>query len=180
MSDDAGRMNPEELRVRSLYLFLACTRAVDQFKARLLTTMPSPIPSQPMVERMLRRELGLLFRYWITRQVWERLEASEADAKKLNLALLRLFTEGFRLPKDGSGLRYAEMSTLAEEVRELSHRITNALGAEHPALLSELSAAILPWRDAVGRYTVEALELPVTQLTSSVKEWAERMPGTPA
>ena len=180
MTDDAGTMTPEEIRVRSLYLFLTCWQAVDQFKERLLGTLPAPAPSKAMVERTLRRELGLLFRYWITRQIWERLESSEADAKQLNLALLRLFTEGFKLSKDGSGLRYAQLSTLPDEVQELSHRITNALGTTYPALLGELSAAILPWRDAVGRYTVDALELPVAQLTSSVKEWAERMPGAPA
>ena len=117
-----------------------------------------------------------MFRYWATRQIWRRLEANETDAKSLNLALLRLFFDGFRLPKDGSGMRYAELSTVNEETNELSQRITNALGAEHRPLVKELEGAILPWRDAVFRYTVDALELPIEQLSSSIKAWAERPP----
>ena len=164
-------MTPEEIRLRSRYLFFACSRAVDQLTARLMATFPSPPPAVvPVLEKSLRRELGLLFRYWASRQIWERLDASEADAKHLNLTLLRLFTEAFRLPQDGSGLRYAELSSLAEEVRELSRRITGALGVSHEPLLGELEGAILPWRDAVTQYTTDALELPMDQLSASVKE----------
>ena len=171
-------MTDEETRIRSVYLFLACSQAIDQFKDRLVATFDAvPLSSKVLIEKLLRRELGMLFRYWATRQIWDRLDANEADAKNLNLALLRLFTDAFKLPKDGSGLRYAELSTLAEEAQELSHRITNALGLEHRPLLTELQGAILPCRDAVTKYTVEALDLPVSQLTVSIKEWAEQAPG---
>lgn len=167
-------MTPEETRIRSVYLFLACSQAVEQFKDRLVGTFEAPTLSSKLVlEKLLRRELGLLFRYWATRQIWERLESAEADAKNLNLALLRLFTDAFKLPKDGSGLRYAELSTLVEEAQELSHRITNGLGMEYRPMLVELQGAILPCRDAVTKYTVEALELPVSQLTTSINEWTK-------
>lgn len=173
-------MTDEEVRIRSMYLFLICSQAVEQLKDRLVgTCSSSPLPATPVLEHALRRELGMLFRYWTTRRIWERLESNEADAKLLNLALLRLFTNGFHLPRDGSGLRYAQMSTLADEVRELSHRITNALGVEHPPLLAELQGSIVLWRDAVLQYTAEALERPMDQLAASVKEWAERAPETP-
>jgi hypothetical protein len=172
-------MTQEESRVRSVYLFLVCSRAIEQCTARLAATLSSvPLSAKLLLEKALRRELGLLFRYWATRQIWERLESNEADAKSLNLALLRLFTDAFKLPKDGSGVRYAELSTFAEEVRELGHRITFALGMEHQPLLAELQSAIVPWRDAVAKHTVDALELPLDQLTSSLKEWAERTPAT--
>ena len=174
-------MSPEEIRLRSLYLFLACSQAIEQLKDRLIATLPPPPTStKPLMEKSIKRELGLLFRYWATRQIWRRLEANEQDAKNLNLALLRLFFEGFRMPKDGSGMRYAELSTLSDELRELSHRITNALGAEYLPLLRELEAALLPWRDAVFQYTVDALELPLEQLSLSIKGWAERSPGASA
>jgi len=171
-------MTPEEIRVRAAYLFLACSQAVERLKNRLTATVPSATAASVrlVLERALRRELGLLFRYWTTRQIWARLEANEEDAKRLNLVLLRLFTEAFKLPRDGSGLRYAEMSTVAEEASELSHRITNILGMVHQPLLNELQGAILPWRDAVIKYTTDALELPLDQLASSVKEWAAQGP----
>ena len=170
-------MTTEEIRVRSAYLFLACSQAVDQFKDRLSATFPSPsLSSQLVLERSLRKELGILFRYWVTRQIWERLESHEEDAKTLNLALLRLFTTAFQLPRDGTGLRYAELSTLAEETHELSHRITDTLGMEHQPLLTELRGATMSWRDAVAQYTTDALELPLHQLASKVKEWTERVP----
>ena len=168
-------MTQEEIRIRSVYLFLACSQAVEQFTERLVATFPSsPVSSKLLLERLLKRELGLLFRYWTTRKIWEQLESDEANAKSLNLALLRLFTDGFKLPKDGSGLRYAELSTPAEELHELTQRITSALGLEHQPLVAELQSGILPWREAVLRYTVSALEMPVEELTSSVKQWAER------
>lgn len=168
-------LSQEELRFRSLYLFLACSQAVEQFADRLLETLPAqPLSAQLQLRKLLKRELGLLFRYWTTRQIWQRWETREADAKQLNLALLRLFTDAFKLPKDGSGLRYAELSTLAEEVQELSHRITNALGMAHEPLLTELQSTILPWRDSVTKWTIDALEWPAEQLAPKVTEWAAR------
>ena len=166
-------MNPEEIRLRSLYLFVTCSRTVDTAKGRLLATFPSqPRSSTVMLERSLTRELGILFRYWTTRQIWDRLEDAEEDAKHLNLALLRLFTEGFKLPKDGSGLRYAELSNPSEEVQELGQRITVALHMEHQPLLDELQAGILAWRDDINRWTKDALELPLGQISTAMKEWS--------
>ena len=87
-------MSPEEIRVRSLYLFLACSQAIEQLKDRLIATLPSaPSSVKLLLDKSLKREFGLLFRYWATRQIWRRLEANETDAKSLNLALLRLFFE---------------------------------------------------------------------------------------
>ena len=122
----------------------------------------------------------MLFRYWMTRRIWEQLEASEGDAKHLNLALLRLFTNAFKLPRDGSGLRYASLLTLAEELQELCHRITNTLGLEHHALLAELQGGIMPWREAVAKCTTEGLELPLASLSSKVKALAEQAPRVSA
>lgn len=174
-------MNEEEIRIRSIYLFLACSRAVDQFKSHLAETFTEPPLSATVVlNKLLTRELGLLFRYWTTRQIWQQLEQDEADAKALNLALLRLFTNGFKLPRDGSGLRYAELSTLAEEVRELNRRITNAMGMEYPPLLAQVQRSIGPWREAVATHTTEALRLPLERLSSTIKLWAERLPQTHA
>ena len=168
-------MSPEEVRLRALYLFLACSRAVDQFKERLAATFPNqPLTARLVLDKALRKELGLLFRYWTTREIWSLLEASEADAKNLNLALLRLFTDGFRLPKDGSGLRYAELSSAVEEVLELGHRLTVTLGMEYPPLLAELQAGILSWREKIIRSTREALELPLDELTAQAKAWARQ------
>ena len=174
-------MTDEEIRVRSVYLFLACSQAVEQFKDQLAATFPTPpLSSKLLLDKLLRRELGLLFRYWTTRKIWERLEANEADAKSLNLALLRLFTDGLKLPKDGSGLRYAELSTPIEEVHELSHRMTNALGVEHPPLLTELQEGLFLWRDTVLQHTANAIELPLTELTASIQRWTARAPDEPA
>ena len=168
-------MSQEEIRLRSTYLFLVCDQAIEQVRDRLLATNPTPeLPSTVVLGKVLRRELGLLFRYWTTRKIWERLEAHEADAKRLNLALLRLFIEGLKLPRDGSGLRYAELSTPAEELHELCQRVTNALGVEHRQLLAQLQGGMVSWRDAILKHTIEALERPTGELTSSVQRWAER------
>ena len=171
-------MSPDELRLRSLYVFLSCSQAVEQCKDQLIATFPSPTLSTKLfLEQSLRRELAMLFRYWMTREIWERLETNEEDAKHLNLVLLRLFTNAFRLPRDGSGLRYASLAMLSEEVLELSHRITSAIGMEHQPLLAQLQSTIAPWRDSVIRYTADALTLPLDQLAAKVKALAELVPG---
>ena len=168
-------MTPEEVRIRSLYLFLACSQAVEQLKERLASTFSSPpLSSKLLLDVQLRRELGLLFRYWATRKIWERLEHHESDAKALNLALLRLCTDGFKLFKDGSGLRYAELSTPSEEAHELSHRLTHAVGVEHQPMLAMVHSDFLGWRETVLAYTVDALERPLEALTASVTQWAQQ------
>jgi len=170
-------MSPEEIRIRSVYLFLTCSQALERFAGQLASTVPTDSASAKLLlDKSLKKELGLLFRYWATRQIWEQLESNETDAKNLNLALLRLFTDAFKLPKDGSGIRYAELSTLAQETHELGQRLTHAMGMEHPLLLETLQGGILPWREAVTKHTANALVLPLEQLASSVKEWAERAP----
>ena len=166
-------MRQEEIRIRCLYLFLASSRAVEEFKTQLTATFPAqPMTSQLQLNRVLRKELGLLFRYWSTRRIWDLLDRQEDDAKAMNLALLRLFTDGFRLPKDGSGLRYAELSTPAEEARELTQRIASALEMAHQPMADVLHSRILHWRDTVNRQTADALELSIDQLTIKVKAWA--------
>ena len=173
-------MTQEEIRMRSVYVFLTCSQAVEQLKDRLVATFPSPtLSSKLLLDVQLRRELGLLFRYWATRKIWEQLEHDEPGATALNLALLRLFTEGLKLSKDGSGLRYAELSTFSEEVYELSRRLTNALGVEHQPMMETLHRDLLGWREAVLTHTLEALEQPLDQLTASVKQWAQRAAEPP-
>jgi len=173
-------MTSEEIRVRSVYLFLACSALIDQCRERLVATLPAPPRSaRVMLEKAIARELGLLFRYWATRRIWERLGGNEADATQLNLALLRLFTNGFNLPRDGSGLRYAQLSTLAEEARELSHRMSGAIGMEHPPLLAEMQGSILAWHETVLRHVTEMMMRPLEQLTAGIKGWAQRAPASP-
>ncbi len=166
-------MTDNEIRIRSLYVFLACARALEEVQRHLATMLPAgDYPVKAMVEKPLRRELGLLFRYWTTRKIWEQLDANEADAKSLNVALLRLFTDAFKLPRDGSGLRYAELSTLTEEVRELSHRLTAAFGKPPEPLLAALYGSLSPWRETVAKYAADGVELPLSHLELAVKELA--------
>lgn len=164
-------MTPEEIQPRSLYLYLACARAAGASTQRLLQTLPEAPLARAAAEKLVRRELGLLFRYWTTREIWQALETDEASAKLMNLALLRLFTDGFKLPRDGTGLRYAELSSAAEEVRELAQRLGTALGSLPEASMTELQSGILPWRDAVLQHTREALELPLPRIQDAVKTW---------
>ena len=172
-------MTEEEIRVRSMYLFISCSQLVDQCKDRLVATLPVPsLSSKVLLDKSITRELGLLFRYWTTRSIWEKLSGDENVAKQLNLVLLRLFAQGLKLAKDGSGLKYAGFSTLSEEVRELSHRITLAIGSEHPPLLAELQGSIATWRSETLQHTADALHRPLDQLTEKIKVWAQRSPDS--
>ncbi len=171
-------MSPEEIRVRTVYLFLACSQLVEQLTQQLSAVFPDPpLSSMVLIHKYLRRELALLFRSWASREIWARLEHREGEAKSLNLSLLRLFTEGFKLPKDGSGLRYAELLTPIEEIHELHQRLATALGMDHSPLLHQLQTGIVTWRTTVLTVTRGALERPLEELTSSVKEWSGPLRG---
>lgn len=172
-------MIPEELRIRSAFILHACSRAVQQFSDQLAATFPnSSLSSQIMLTQTLKRELGMLFRYWATRRIWILLESDEDLAKQLNLLLLRIFTDTFRLPRDGSGLRYAQLSTVGEEAQELGKRISYALEITHQPLLSELQRRISSWRDKVIEVTDDALKLSTEQLIAKVKEETECTPDS--
>ncbi|HEX9780833.1 MAG TPA: hypothetical protein VGB20_06445 [bacterium] len=175
-------MTDDEIKVRTVHLFLSCVRYVEDAAKRLAGATCAATPgSTALVERALMRELGILFRYWATRAIWERFEEQDALATRLNLALLRLFTNEFKLPKDGSGLRYAGLSGPVEEARELYHRLTNVLGEDRKPLMAEIQARFLHWREDVLAQSHEALDRPVEELESSVREWIERTsPGLPS
>lgn len=167
-------MTQEEINIRSVYLLLACSKAVDRVRDRLVDSLPDQLKGpKTLIDQCVKRELGLLFRYWTTRQIWEQMEDNEAEAKNLNLSLLRLFTSTFKLPRDGSGLKYAELSSLSEEAQELSRRLAGALNIDPHPLLTGLEETIAPWREAVVEYTAEALALPVEQLATRIKEWEQ-------
>ncbi len=171
-------MTEEEIRVRSVYLFICSSQLIEQCKDKLISTLPTPpLSSKVILDKSITRELGLLFRYWATRSIWDKLSADEEAAKQLNLALLRLFINGLKLPRDGSGKKYAELSTLPEEVRELSHRMVTAVGSDHAPMLAEIQGNIAAWRAGMLQYTADALQRPLDQLTGRIKAWAEKSSG---
>jgi hypothetical protein len=172
-------MTTDDIRVRSRYLYLTCSQVIERFKDRLVASLPPAVVSAtPLLDRILRKELGLLVRYWATREIWRQWESQEWDAKQLNLELLRLFVEGVRLSQDGSGLRYAELSGAEEEAQELTHRIAHAIGVDPGLVLSEVEGTILPGRDAVLRYTAEALHQPPEELSRHIQAWTQRSPAS--
>ena len=161
-------MPDEEVQLRARYLGAACVQAAQGWAERLLERLPAQAGrADPQMRRIVLRELGLLARHWSTRQIWHRLETNEHAAKELNLAVLRVFTETFKLPRDGSGLRYASLGSLSEEARELSARLVTALGLEHPPLVRELQAGIIAWREAVLRAVEQSLTLSREQVAAT-------------
>ena len=166
-------MTDEEIRLRALYVFLGCQQAIDDYATRLLESLPAASEVQLPVEKMVTRELGLLFRYWATQHIWKVLE-TEHDAKNFNLAVLRQFFDGLRLPKDGSGICYAERLTIAEQTSELSKRLSNQIGIQAESLLEEFQHEVPAWHASVINYTEEALHIPLERLQSSITEWAKR------
>ena len=168
-------MTPQEIQVRSLYVFLACSQVIEQCQGSLSRTVPELTEAvKPLFQKSVKKELGLLFRYWATQHIWKALDNREADAKNMNLALLRLFFEGLRLPKDGSGLRYAELFTVPEQISELYHRLANSVGLTSDPLLKHLQQEMPVWRAEVMKQTTDALGLSVEALSEKIKVWAER------
>lgn len=169
-------MTDHELALRALYLYFSCSRQVERSLGMLLAALPASGRIEAGIqERTTRRECGLLFRHWASREIWERMD-EDAQATQLNLELLRLFTNGFKLPKDGSGLRYAELSTLEEELREFWHRLTRALGVEDTRLLGLMERSAGEWRSAVAEAAGQALQQEFSLIEAEVKEWTQAAP----
>lgn len=163
----------QELHLRALNMYLACRLLVDQALRSLLQALPSSGRAEAIVqERAARRECGLLFRHWAAREIWQRVE-SDGYATKLNLELLRLFTAGFKLSKDGSGLRYSELGTQEEELREFWHRLTHGLGIEETRVLSLIEQLAGQWKEGVVRAADRMLNQPMPVIEAEVREWTQ-------
>ena len=166
-------MTDQELRLRALNLYLVCSQLVDAALRLLLQALPASGRAEGLIqERMARRECGLLFRHWVSREIWQRVE-NDGEATKLNLELLRLFTSGFKLPKDGSGLRYAELATPEEELHEFWDRLTHALGIEETRLLGTIEQASGEWRQGVDRAAERMLSQSIAVIEAEVREWTQ-------
>ncbi len=149
---------------------------VDSALPGLLPTLAAPTRTEAMAyERTLRRECGMLFRHWAARAVWENV-LDDADATQVNLELLRLCTAGFKLPKDGSGLRYSELGTAEEEGREFWHRLTHGIGVEGAGLLGTVERSLPGWRRDVAAAVERALAQSLTVLEAEAKAWTQQIP----
>jgi len=165
-----ARMTDDEIRLRALYVFYQCEAMVTEAMAQLQPLVPRE--TEMSAERVLRRELGLLFRYWATHCIWGRLEARQEEAKRLNISILRLFIDAFKLPRDGSGLKYAELPTVNDMANELSQRLRHALGGMPQPLDVILHASVRQWEDRIGRDVGDALALPFDAVQAAVKRMA--------
>jgi hypothetical protein len=146
----------EHLELYASFLFLKCAAAVRH----IVKESPSALSESfdtVFFERHLRRELGILLRYWISHDIWEVFEDDSEGSRELNLLVLRHFTRGLKLPKDGSGLKYAELSTLKEQLRELCHRLTAVLGKEDKPFFRWVESHFTAWRKDTREY-VETLK----------------------
>jgi hypothetical protein len=169
-------MTDHELSLRALYLYFSCSRHLEQALGTLLAALPASGRAEAGIqERAARREFGLLFRHWAAHEIWERMD-EDAQATKLNLELLRLFTSGFKLSKDGSGLRYAELSSLEEELKEFWHRLARGLGVEDTRLLSLMERSAGEWRSAVTEAVEQCLQREFSLIEAEVKEWTQATP----
>lgn len=164
-------MTSEEIRLRSLHLYLACSYAAVKFRDSVLDELrEAGYEVNQEAADIVLKEVGILFRFWTTRQIWERLVENEGDAKSLNFSLIHLFNRGFKLPRDEIGERYAQISGTVEEVKEFGYRICNALGTKEFILALKLNASCPAWLKAVLQYTQNAIEWPIPRVKEIVEE----------
>ena len=169
-------MNDNERRLRALHLYFGCSRLADAALRQLLPALSSANRAEALAsERTLRRECGLLLRHWAANALWEKV-LDNTDATQLNLELLRLCTSGFKLQKDGSGLRYAELALEEEEAREFWHRLTQHLGIEDTRLLSRIEAALPAWKRDVIEAVDRSLAQTLSVLEAEARSWTEQAP----
>lgn len=168
-------MTGEEIRLRSLYVYLGCAYAAVKYRDQGLLPIlqEANVETNERVKDLVLREIGILFRFWSTRQIWEREVANESDAKSLNLALMQLFNVGLRLPKDNSGVEYAQASGTLGEVQKFGHRICKGLRGDDYTLALELNSTLPAWAKAVFQYVEDGVNLPLQQVQEVVGELAK-------
>lgn len=164
-------MDEKEIRLRAVYLFLTSVKAVDHFMEKLCSHVIELKEGRktPAFDVLLRQEIALLFRHWAARILWNRLEASETDATRMNQQLLRLFTEGFKLPRDGRGVHYAALLTLEEEGFVFSERMFNTLTLSRKPASTSFHFILQQVCEATTTRAKEALEWPLDRLTKTVE-----------
>lgn len=175
-------MTGEEIRVRSLYLYVACSYAAVKLQAHVIEEIRRlKMSFDRKQEEQIFKEVGILFRFWVTRQIWENLVQEEADAKSLNFATFDLFNKGFKLPNDESHVRYGEISGRVEEVKEFGLRVCGILNQKDPELLLMLSTMTSEhWFPVILQYTKDAVEQPFEQARRFVDEMAAADKQTPS
>jgi len=172
-------MDEKDIRLRSLYLFLVVAEAVDHYKERLLSEVAElkAAGQGGSFNASLRQEVALLFRHWAARSLWKRLEARADEATRINQRLLRLFTEGFKLPRDGSGVHYAALLTLEEEGVVFSERLFNTLALARKPSAGMCLPLIDQGRETVLEHCVAALTWPLERLTKAIEAMSEKGVG---
>lgn len=160
-------MTNEEINLRSEYLYLASCLAAIKLRDSIIES--ANLEEDEKVKGIVLRELGILFRFWITREIWESLVEDETDAQKFNFRLLHLFNSGFKIPQDGSEIRYAQISGTVDEVKELGRRICNSLKLECIITMFKINIGITPYMEAILKFTKNAVELPIEQIENMLK-----------
>lgn len=172
-------MNEAEARLRALYLYSNCDRILDEALERIRPlTVGQTMESRP-ASRTLKRELGMLLRHWCSRKLWEMLEAQETLATQFNLEFLRLCIRGFKLSRDGSGLRYAELSSLQEELRECAGRLQQALGGDKETFARILEENGSGWNAGVCTAVDRSLTLSRETIDNQVRSWMQERQDDP-
>lgn len=159
-------MEDKEIRSRALYLFLTAVKVVDQYMEKLCSHVIELKEGRktPTFDVLLRQEIAILFRHWAARTLWNRLEASEAVATRMNQQLLRLFMDGYKLPRDGSGVHYAALLTIEEECFVFSDRLLNTLALTRKPAIKSFGSILQRACEAITAHSEEALEWPIERL----------------
>lgn len=160
-------MNEKEIHLRVLYLYLTAVKAADLYLEKLCSQVIELKEGRKtaMFDVLLRREIAILFRHWAARTIWNRLEASESDATRMNQQLLRQFTNSFKLPRDGSGVHYASLLTIEEECFVFGDRLLNTLSLSRKPAVKSFESILQQACKAITAHSEEALEWPLERLT---------------
>ncbi len=168
-------MDSEEIRIRSLYLYVACSYAAVKLKEHIFAEMEKlGITSDEARKELVLKEIGVLFLFWTTRQIWERLVENEGDAKSLNVALAKLFHDGFKLPSDERRIRYAQVSGTVEEIEQFAFTVCDTLERHDAFLLVRLAVIYKHQFKLILQYTEDAVALSVSNIKECVDEMARR------
>lgn len=169
-------MDDREVRLRTFYVFVKSAELFESIEESLSGLLEAGDRANPhQIRHLLRRETGILFRYWATRYLWDALDQDEEIAKRMNLSLLRIFAENFEFPRDGSGLKYAELSTPYDEAREWIRRLNKQIPIDDlEGLRQWVQKDFLQWRQRILDFTQESLVADLEWLQAAADQWVQR------
>lgn len=155
----------DELILRTTYVFYKAMLLGQTTIKQTLQALNQSIENLTEKQKqLLVKEMGRLYAFWLTREIWERIIQHEEDAKKINQLLFSFFQDKYNIhPKDIE--EYVKASGSPEEVKIFGRNVTNIFDVKDVISMFECNAIATESFEALIKITIDGfIKLPTNEL----------------